>query len=132
MGNVKVDSRFPKQIIATLILSAVVAAYPLFRFSSPDVIKSVIAGAFLSTVNVLLGYLAIEYSFGKSYSTFLKTVLGGMGVRMALLLAALVALIRVFGFHAVGLTVSMLTFYVIYLILEVLFIQRKMIAKNQG
>lgn len=127
----KVDSRFSKQVIVTLITGTVVAAYPLFMFGSPDVIKSVVAGGGLSTLNVLLGYLAIEYSFGKSYSTFFKIVLGGMGVRMVLLLTSLVVLIKLCGFHSVALTVSMLAFYVIYLVLEVLFIQRKIVTRNQ-
>lgn len=124
-------SRFPTQVLAALIICAAIAAYPLVRFCSGEVILAAAVGAFLSTVNVLLGYVAIEYSFGKSYSTFLKMVLGGMGVRMAVLLAALVILIKLFDLHAVALTVSMLTFYLIYLVLEILFIQRKIVAKNQ-
>lgn len=127
----RIESRFPKQVVAVLIIGGAVAAYPLSRFGSADVIRSVVAGGLLSTLNVLLGYLAIEYSFGKSYSTFLKTVLGGMGVRMVVVLVILVLLIKVYGYHPVALTASLLAFYTVYLVLEVLFIQRKIVAKNE-
>lgn len=127
-----VHNRFPKQVVATLLISAVLMAYPLIRYGSADIIRSIVVGAILSTVNVLLGYLAIVYSLRKSYSTFLKMVLGGMGVRMAILLAALIVLIKLLGFHAVALTTSMLVFYVIYLVMEVLYIQKVMIVSEQG
>ncbi len=128
----KVHNRFPKQVVATLLVSTVVMVYPLIRYGSADIIRSVVVGALLSTANVLLGYFAIVYSLRKSYSTFVKMVLGGMGVRMAVLLVALVILIKLLGFHAVALTTSMLVFYVIYLILEVLFIQKVMIVSDRG
>lgn len=130
--RVKVDRKFPRQVLLSLSIVVGLAAYPLLRFGSYDVILAAIAGALLSTVNVLLGYLAIELSIDKSYSTFLKTVLGGMGVRMAFMLTALVVLIRFFKFHAMSLTVSMLGLYVLFLALEVLFIQKKVTTKEQG
>ena len=88
------------------------------------------AGAALSTLNVLAGFLAIEYAFEKSYTTFLKAVLGGMGVRMVVMLGALLALIVFVRLHAVALTLSLLGFYLVYLILEILFIQRKMLTND--
>ena len=127
----KVDRSFFKQILFALGAVSVLAAYPLLSFGSREVIVAAVIGAVLSTINVLLGYLAVEYSFGKSYSTFLRTVLGGMGLRMLLLLGTLVVLVKVFGFHAVALTVSLLGFYMVYLALEVVFIQRKVITKDQ-
>lgn len=126
----KIDRTFPKQILAALVVTAVVASYPLTRYGSAEVVLAVVVGAVLSTVNVLLGFLAIEYSFGKSYTTFLKAVIGGMGVRMILMLGALMLLIKMFEFHAVALTVSLLGFYVLYLVLEVMFIQRKVNHNN--
>jgi hypothetical protein len=54
-----------------------------------------------------------------------------MGVRMALLLGVLLVLIRFGGLHAVALTVSLLGFYAVFLVLEVLFIQKKVLIKNQ-
>jgi hypothetical protein len=128
----KIDARFPRQIALTLSATFALAAYPLSRYGSPEIISAVIVGALLSTVNVLLGFFAIEYAFDKSYTVFLKAVLGGMGVRMVLLLGAMIVLILVFHMHTVALTISLLSLYVIYLVLEVLFIQKKMFLRNQG
>jgi hypothetical protein len=130
--NVKVNRGFPRQVVFTLAIVALVAAYPLLRFGTREVILAAVVGAMLSTVNVLAGYVAIEYSIGKSYSTFLRTVLGGMGLRMVAMLGTLVALIKLLGFHAVALTVSLLGFYVIFLALEVIFIQKKVDTRNEG
>ncbi len=127
----KIDARFPRQIALTLLGVSALAAYPLSRYGSPEVIAAAVAGALLSTVNVLLGFLAIEYAFDKSYTVFLKAVLGGMGLRMLCLLGAMIVLILVFHMHTVALTVSLLGFYLIYLFLEILFIQKKVLLRNQ-
>jgi hypothetical protein len=129
---VKIDKRFPLQVLGSLIGVACAGAYPMVRYGSPEILIAASTGALLSTINVFVGFLAIEYSFNRSYTTFLKTVLGGMGVRMALMLVALLVLIKAVGLHAVALTVSLLGFYVVFLVLEVLFIQKKVITKNQS
>ena len=126
----KIDTRFPLQVGITLVGAVALGAYPLVKFGSTEVILGVILGATLSTVNVLLGYLAIEFSFDKSYTVFVRTVLGGMGVRLILMLALLALLVSTFQVHAMALTFSLLGFYVVYLLLEVLFIQRKVLVKN--
>ncbi len=127
----KIDARFPRQIVLTLLVASALAAYPLGRYGSQEVVIAAIIGAVLSTINVLLGFLAIEYTFNKSYTVFLKAVLGGMGLRMAFLLGVMIVLIMVFHVHTVALTVSLLSLYVIYLVLEILFLQKKMLLRNQ-
>lgn len=123
---------FPVQVGLVLLVAAVLLAYPLAAYGSPEILTAVAAGALLSTANVLLGYAAIEYAFDRSYTTFLKAVLGGMGVRMLALLGGLTGLIVVAHLHAVALTVSLLGFYAVYLVLEIMFIQQKVSVKNQG
>ncbi len=127
----KIDAHFPRQIVLTLLVVTALAAYPLGRYGSQEVVIAAIIGAVLSTINVLLGFLAIEYAFDKPYTFFLKAVLGGMGLRMAFLLGIMIVLIMVFHLHTVALTVSLLSLYVIYLVLEILFLQKKMLLRNQ-
>ena len=127
------DSKsFPLQVAAVLLVAALVAAYPLARYGSRETVVAAAVGALLSTVNVLAGYLTIEYSFGKSYTTFLKAVLVGMGVRMGLMLGALLFSITVIGLDAIALTVSLLSFYVIFLAMEIFFLQKKATAEIKG
>ncbi len=128
----KIDKRFPRQVAVVLLAAALLSAYPLAAYGSTEIVVAVIAGAFLSSLNVVLGFLAIEYSFGRSYTTFLKAVLGGMGVRMLFLLGAMLLLILVFHFHSVALIVSLLSFYLVFLVMEILFIQKKVAVKYEG
>ena len=125
-------SGFPAQVAVGLCFAAAAAAYPLAVKGSADILLAVVVGALLSTVNALLGYLAIQLSFDKSYSVFLKVVLGGMGVRLALMLGALALLIGVAGLHAIALTASVLAVYFVFIVLEIMFVQRKFSNKYQG
>lgn len=127
----KIDVRFPRRVGLVLLAGTVLLAYPLARLATRETILAVVAGALLSTINVLLGFLAIEYSFEKSYTTFMKAVLGGMVARMTIMLGAMVALILLFHVDAVALTVSMLGFYLIYLVMEVQYVQKKVLVRNR-
>ncbi len=122
---------FPVQVGVVLIGAVILLTYPLAAWGTADILTAVVAGALLSTANVLAGYAAIEYSFNKSYTTFVKAVIGGMGLRMVVMLGALAALIVLGGLHPVALTSSLMGFYAVFLILEILHIQKKMSLKNQ-
>jgi hypothetical protein len=131
MGTIGVDHRFPRRVAVVVLIAAAVLSYPLLRFASPAVVVAVVAGAVMSTLNALLGYVSIEYAFGKSYTTFLKVVIGGMGVRMLGMLGIMLVLILVFRVQPLPLTLAMLAFYLVYLVLEILFIQTKVVVKGQ-
>ena len=118
--------------MSALVIVTCLAAYPLMKYASIEFITAAIVGSVLTTANVLLGYAAIQYSFDKSMMTFLKYVLGGMGLRLIVMAGLLVLLIKVFYVHVVGLIASMGVFYVIFLTLEVLFIQRKVGLKQRS
>ncbi len=122
---------FPKQVVLAIVVLGGIGAYPLMRSGSPEIIKASLAGALLATCNVLAGYAAIEYAFGKSTTTFFKVVLGGMGIRMFVLAGTLVLLIKVFDFYAAALVITMGVFYIVFLTLEILFIQKKIGITHQ-
>ena len=128
----KVDWSFPRQIFLAIMIIGCIGTYPLLKFGSNELFKSVIVGAVLTTVNVLLGYAAIEYSLGKSTTTFFKFVIGGMGIRLFLMAVILVLLIKVFQLHVGALISSMGIFYVVFLTLEVFYIQKKINSKQQS
>ena len=128
----KFDFSFPRQVAVVFIVVAALSAYPLSAFASADVVRAVAAGSLLSLANVLAGYAAIEYSFDKSYTTFLKAVLAGMGVRLLAMLGGFLAMIEVYHYRVIPLLVSLFGFYLLYLLLEVMFIQKKMTRKVDG
>jgi hypothetical protein len=117
---------------AVLAVAAGAGLYPLMRWGTPEILWAVAAGAVLSTLNAVAGYLMIDYGFQRSYTTFLKMVIGGMGVRLAIMLGAMLGLIMVAHMHTLALTLSLLGFYAVYLGLEVVFIQRLFDAKQQN
>jgi hypothetical protein len=55
-----------------------------------------------------------------------------MGLRMMLLLGTLPLLVLWVRMHPVALVVSVVAFYVVFLILEILYLQNKVVVKNQG
>lgn len=116
------DKRFPLQV--ALVLAVGIAGAALLVPSGENLV-AVVVGGVLSAINVGAGYLAIEYSLEKPHATFLKVVLGGMGIRMGLMLGILALLIKFSTLPAIPLVVAMLGFYSVYLVLEILYIQRK-------
>ena len=126
-----IDWGFPRRVATVVCIAAAVLAYPLLRLQNADILLASAAGCALSTFNALAGFVTIEIAFGKSYTAFLKAVLGGMGLRMLLMLGVLTLLITVYHLHTVALTVSLLGFYVIYLVLEILYLQKKVVVKNR-
>jgi hypothetical protein len=120
----------PTQVLAIIFVAAVGGAYPMITLFSAETTIAIIAGTLLSTANVLAGYAAIEYSIGRSYTTFLKVVMGGMGIRMAAMLGFFLLCIKVLQLPVIPLSSAMMSFYAVFLILEVLYIQTRFRTKN--
>ena len=131
-AHVKIDKRFPARVAIIFSVGLVIALVVLVMLGEQEFVVPVIVGAVLSTINVLAGFFALEYSLERSYTTMLKAVLGGMGVRLVLMLGILVLLIKAFGLHPVSLVVSLLSYYVVYLALEVLYIQERISHKSKS
>ena len=127
----KFSLTFLRNVLIVFVILCGIAIYPL-SVSSSEYVRCFIAGAILSTLNILAGYIALEYSEGKSYTTFLKAVLGGMGVRMALMIAALLILITMFDYESAPLVIFTIGFYAVYLVMELLYIQKKANLQNQN
>ncbi len=129
---VKFSMKFPKQVLLTLFVVGVLAYYPLARFASQEIINGVIVGIVLSVINVMMGYIAIEYSFNKSYTVFIQVVLGGVGIRLFFMVGMLLLLIGVFKFHSIAIVGSLFGMYSIFLVIEVLYIHNKWQHKIQN
>ncbi|MGA9364638.1 MAG: hypothetical protein WBW16_09750 [Bacteroidota bacterium] len=126
----KFDATLPKRIILLVLLIGVLAAYPLFKAGDPEITVGFITGCLISLVSVTVGYLLIEYGIEKSNATFLKIILGGMLARLILIPVVVVVLIRVFRFHLISLTASLFFSYFLFLIVEILFLNKKLALKK--
>jgi hypothetical protein len=126
----KFDKSFLKQVFYILAVTSVLGIYPLYKFGSVEIITAVVSGMALATFNIFLGYFSIELAFKKSTTKFLKVILGGMGIRLLILLSAMVFFIKVLNFHTLAFTITLLGFYAIYLVIEILFIDKKIRLKT--
>lgn len=99
--------------VATLIAASWPALPPdaAFRWA-------VVAGGALAALNTILAYFLVVWSAARSTNVFLRAVLGGMVARMVLMLAAVVAGVLVLGLPRVPLAISLLAFFVLFLVLE--------------
>lgn len=87
--------------------------------------QAVLAGGALAGANTLLAFFLVSWSEKRSTNVFLGAVLGGMVGRMAVMLAAVVAAVVGFGLPKVPLAVSLLSYFVLFLVLELAMIQKR-------
>jgi hypothetical protein len=83
------------------------------------------AGGGLAGLNTLLAHALVVWSQPRSTNSFLRAVLGGMVARMALMLAAVVGGVLVLGLPKVPLAVSLLSYFVLFLVLELAILQKQ-------
>lgn len=126
----KIDWAFLRFVLYYAVGIAVVIVFPLSTVASKEVLESVIASGLISLLHLLLGYAAIVLGFDKSNTAFLKIVLGGTVIRIFLLVGVVVVLVRVYQFQTLSLMLSMLVFYVLNLVLEISFLQKKVALKS--
>lgn len=119
------DPGFLTQIVSVVAATVVFGWYPLMKYGSEQVIEGVAAGVALSVVNVLMGYGVIRFSMHRSYSTFIQIVLGGIAVRLFVMVGLLLVCVGLFRFHAVSLVGSLFVMYMVFLTLEVVYIHKK-------
>lgn len=87
--------------------------------------QALLAGGALAAANTLAAFFLVAWSEKRSTNVFLGAVLGGMVGRMALMLAAVVAAIVGLGLPKVPLALSLLGYFVLFLVLELSVIQRR-------
>ena len=89
---------------------------------------AVVAGGALAAFNTLLAFFIVSWSEKRSSNVFLGAVLGGMVGRMGLMLLAVVGGVLVFGLPKVPLAISLLSYFVLFLVLELMVLQKKTTA----
>ena len=126
----KIDWSFLKLILFCFACAAALTYYPISEFATAEVMHSIIAGGLISLVNLLLGYAAVEISFERSHTTFLKYVLGGMVIRLMMMWGVLLVLVKFYNFHSASLMLSLLFFYALNLVLEIFYLQKRVSTKR--
>ena len=81
-------------------------------------------GAALALLNALAAYRLVLWSRGRPTVAFFRAILGGMLVRMAVLLLAVGVALRAFALPAAPFVISLLGHFVVFLALETAVVSR--------
>jgi len=103
-----------------------VSLFPIFKIQEAGVTLSLILAPVVAAANYIAGIKLIERGFYASQATFMKTVFGGMGIRL-LLLGAILAAVNVWSkldFEAF--LVGLLVYYAVLLALEVWYVHTRL------
>jgi hypothetical protein len=110
--------RYTLVVLALLGAGLGAAWLPLLRGLEPRARWAAFLGGALAALNAITAYLLVLWSAPRPTGAFLRAILGGMVGRMAFLLAAVVGAVLGLGLPSVPLTVSLLTYFVLFLVLE--------------
>lgn len=113
----------------TLVLGIAMATFALawglvLRRSDGPVRWAAASGCVLAIANTLAAHALVVSASRRSATAFLRLVLGGMVGRMALMLAAVLAGVLLLGLPKLPLAVSLLSYFVFFLILELAILHR--------
>lgn len=112
------------QVVTAVAVVSLALLWPLAAALGAGGWAAAAGGAALAVLNTLAAYGLVRWSEGRPTSLFFRAILGGMLVRMALLLAAVAVALRGARLPAVPFVVSLLGHFVAYLILETVVVSR--------
>jgi hypothetical protein len=84
----------------------------------------------LAALNGVTAYSLVLWSAPRPTGAFMKAILGGMIGRMAFLLAAVILAVLGLGLPSVPLAVSLLAYFVLFLVLELAVLHKRATAAS--
>jgi hypothetical protein len=113
-------------IVVAIVVSSLGLAWPLgLRGLDSRARWATVVGGALAAVNTLAAYGLVTWSMGRSTNAFLGAVLGGMVGRMGIMLVAVVVAVMAFGLPKVPLAISLLSYFVVFLVMELALLHRR-------
>ncbi len=125
-----IKKNFALQILISTIITFFIAIYPLTNYFSEDIIISVLLGCVISLINVFIGYELIKFSINKPNKVFFKITIGSIGIRIIFIGLSIFILIKFFNVNTFGLVISLFFYYFLYMIIEIMYINKKLLTKN--
>lgn len=116
--------------ILVLTVLVVIGTMILFFIEKDSTIFAAGFGMILSMINFILGYYAITISYNKSVTKFLKVIIIGMGIRLSLLLFGIFVFVKLLNVQIIPFITSLFVFYIIFLIFEIVYIQKRILSKS--
>jgi hypothetical protein len=121
----KAEKFLKKSLIAAFFLFLILLLIYSFSIISKVYFISLLIGGSLATFNFLLGIIAVKIGFNRSQDIFFKAVLGGMLLRLLLMLSLVFISLKFLNINKNSFIFSILFFYTLYLIIEVIYLYMK-------
>lgn len=113
-------------LVLGVLLATLAVAWPLALRRLDSASRWAVAcGAAIAVLNTTAAHALTRWSAARSTVAFMGAVLVGMAVRMALMLAALLAGVLLLGLPRLPLAVSLLGCFVLFLVMELTIAQRR-------
>jgi hypothetical protein len=124
-------SAFLKMMGITTGIAWGAIALPLYFLARPVIVWGVVAGCILAAFCFTAGFYAVCHTFQRSFSTLMIAIFGGMLARLILIGAIFILLINLTSLHVTSFLVSLLGFYVVYLIIELYFVNSRLHRREE-
>lgn len=113
---------------------AILLIFSLYAFRVIDAVlfRSYLFGVIISSLNFLIGYLAIRIGINKPNKNFLIIVFGAVIIRFFLIFALIVITISFLYVRLNSFIFTTFTFYFYFLVVEILYLKNlKILIKNE-
>ncbi len=117
--------RYAAFVLAVLAATLAAAWLAWGQRSGDRAFVGVALGAAMAASNTLAAYGIVRWAERRSTNTFMGAVLGGMVGRMGVMLAGVVGAVLLLGVPKVPLAVSLLCYFVFFLVFEIAVLQRQ-------
>jgi hypothetical protein len=108
-------------VVGAVIATSLAAVFPAV---APESRPAVVFGSLLAGANALAAHFLAVWSAPRSTSVFMRAVLGGMVGRMFVMLAAFLGGTLGFGLRPVPLAIALLSYFVLFLVFELVLLSR--------
>jgi F0F1-type ATP synthase assembly protein I len=113
-------------LLITLLATLAIAFLIYLEIMTLNIGYSILIGISIATINFLLFIGAYAYSIKKTNKTFLIFNLGGMGIRLLIMLSLVFISIKILKVGLLGFIFALFIWYIFFLIFEIAIVRRGM------
>ena len=117
---------FLKWLMALTAIVWILLTIPLYIVGKPEMVWAVLIGWGLSALSYVVGFYLVCRSVDAPLNRFMLVFFGGMLARLMVIGVVFLLILLLTQLHVGGFLASLLGFYVLYLILELYFVNSRL------
>ena len=102
----------------------------LYFFAKSILFKEILIGCLLPVVCFIPGFYVVSWAFNRPFRPFIIAVFGGMLARLLFIGTAFILIVTLTKFHMSSLLFSLIGFYTLCLVVELYFINSKILRRE--